>query len=65
VTPKNRAIVQAIPHQEKGGQTKAGNKRKIFTGAETAKVALVAVQGDKTITKPCAGKLYARFDEVA
>lgn len=27
----------------------AGNKRKIFTGAEKAKVALAAVKGDKTI----------------
>ena len=29
----------------------AGNKRKIFTGAEKAKVALAAVKGDKTINE--------------
>ena len=28
-----------------------GNKRKIFTGAEKAKVALAAVKGDKTINE--------------
>ncbi|NOS86962.1 MAG: transposase [Methylococcaceae bacterium] len=29
----------------------AGNKRKIFTGSEKAKVALAAVKGDKTINE--------------
>ena len=39
----------------------AENKRKIFTRAEKAKVALAAVKGDKAITVrlPSASRIYA------